>query len=94
MRTLDGLRAPYWPTVRVEIGARFSIIPVRVEVMAVKSAIKYPCGDCVMSSGSPFADEARSSGTTCGSLPRCTTVVFLPMTPEYIAKYTASRFAG
>jgi hypothetical protein len=91
MKTLQDVMEPVWPKVTIELGTRFSIVAIKTEVMVVRSPPGHPCKDCVMSSGSPFANEARNKGVTCGSLPRCTTIVFFPMTPKYIAKYTAAR---
>ena len=85
------MKEPQWSSLTVEFGTRFSIVGIKTEVMVVSSVVNSTCTHCALSPLHPLGSAARSKHVRCSSLPLCDDKVFLPMTPEYIAKYTAAR---
>ena len=85
------MKEPQWGSLTVELGTRFSIIPIKTEVVTVQSITPGSCTHCIMRPTSTLGNIARDRGVSCGYLPLCDDKVFLPTTPEYIAKYTAAR---
>lgn len=91
MKTLQDLVSPSWPNVTIELGTRFSLIPIKTEVVTVSAVFSGTCTHCVMNPLHPLGNAARDKHVRCGSLPLCDDKVFLPDNPESKAKYTAAR---
>lgn len=85
------MKVPQWSSITAELGTRFSIIPIKTEVMVVKSTTPGSCAHCVMSPLHPLGYMARDKRVRCGSLPLCDDKVFLPTDKVSMTKYTAAR---
>lgn len=85
------MKAPQWASLTVELGTRFSIIPIKTEVVTVKSTAPSSCNHCIMRPTNPQGNIARDRGVSCGYLPLCDERVFLPTDKVSVAKYITAR---
>ncbi|MFM1990249.1 MAG: hypothetical protein RJA99_3206 [Pseudomonadota bacterium] len=87
--TLDNISFN-WSGARTEVGAKFTVIPERIEVIAASDR-HASCPHCAAKRGQL---SGRPGAIGCQDVPMCADITFIPNTPEGRALVAAAILTG